>query len=66
MAETTEGALAVKSLGSPASYEDQPIDDVDEDVVDFDGPHDLENPINWSPAYKWSIVIVISIMSLVV
>lgn len=37
-----------------------------EGTVDFDGPGDAANPVNWSSSYKWSIVGVISIMSLVV
>lgn len=37
-----------------------------EGTVDFDGPDDAANPVNWSSSYKWSIVGVISIMSLVV
>lgn len=37
-----------------------------EGAVDFDGPDDAANPVNWSSSYKWSIVGVISIMSLVV
>ncbi|KAL2036831.1 hypothetical protein N7G274_010374 [Stereocaulon virgatum] len=35
-------------------------------IVDFDGPDDPENSINWSPAYKWSLVVLISFMSCVV
>lgn len=35
-------------------------------IIDFDGPNDPENPINWSPAYKWSLVVLISFMSCVV
>lgn len=37
-----------------------------ESGVDFDGPDDAANPVNWSSSFKWSIVGVISIMSLVV
>ena len=35
-------------------------------IIDFDGPNDPEDPINWSPAYKWSLVVLISFMSCVV
>ena len=34
--------------------------------ADFDGPKDPDNPLNWSTAYKWSILVLISVMSLVV
>ncbi|KAF2659360.1 MFS general substrate transporter [Lophiostoma macrostomum CBS 122681] len=36
------------------------------DIVDFDGPDDRQNPQNWSSVYKWSIVILISVLSLIV
>lgn len=35
-------------------------------VVDFDSVDDLANPVNWSLTYKWTIVVLISVMSLVV
>jgi hypothetical protein len=38
----------------------------EEDVVDFDGLSDTEDPLNWSGWYKWSIVCLISILSLIV
>lgn len=46
--------------------EDQDVDSMNQHVVDFDGPEDPEDPLNWSAKYKWSVVILISIMSLVV
>ncbi|KAM0151318.1 hypothetical protein ACHAPG_008311 [Botrytis cinerea] len=35
-------------------------------IVDFDGPDDPANPLNWSPRYKWSTVAIISMMNLMV
>ncbi|KAF7509148.1 hypothetical protein GJ744_008375 [Endocarpon pusillum] len=35
-------------------------------TIDFDSPNDPTNPVNWSTAYRWSMVILISVMSLVV
>lgn len=35
-------------------------------IVDFDGPGDRQDPLNWPPAYKWSMVTLISLLSLVV
>lgn len=35
-------------------------------LVDFDGPGDPSNPLNWAPAYKWSILLLTSLMSLFV
>ena len=37
-----------------------------ENLVDFDGSEDPLDPVNWSPVYKWFIVFLISVMSLVV
>lgn len=34
-------------------------------VVDFDGPDDPENPLNWSQTRKWCLVGLISAMTLV-
>ncbi|OCL09910.1 MFS general substrate transporter [Glonium stellatum] len=36
------------------------------DPVDFDGLHDLSDPQNWTLMYKWSMVVLISLLSLVV
>ncbi len=57
---------AEEALDVAATCVDQHVDDVDEHVVDFDSPDDPENPLNWSSQYKWSVVMLISIMSLVV
>lgn len=35
-------------------------------VVDFDGVDDPTDPLNWSPMYKWSLVTLISFLSLIV
>lgn len=37
-----------------------------ENLVDFDGEDDPDNPINWSPRYKWAIVGLLSLMSTIV
>lgn len=49
--------------------EKQPVaepqnDGGDGQIIDFDGPDDPSDPLNWSPMYKWSIVIIISLLSL--
>lgn len=49
-----------------SSGENPLANDANENTVDFDSPEDPENPLNWSAAYRWSIVGLISIMSLVV
>jgi hypothetical protein len=35
-------------------------------IVDFDGPDDPADPLNWSSRYKWSMVVLISVLSLIV
>jgi hypothetical protein len=37
-----------------------------ENIVDFDGPDDPKDPLKWSSRYKWSMVILISVLSLIV
>ena len=32
--------------------------------VDFDGPDDQTNPLNWSGRYKWAMVALLAIISL--
>jgi hypothetical protein len=32
-------------------------------VVDFDGEDDPANPLNWSKRLKWSLVILVSLMT---
>ena len=39
---------------------------IDENLVDFDGPDDPANPMNWKSRYKWTITVLVSMMSLVV
>lgn len=36
----------------------------DPNVVDFDGPDDPENPMNWSSAKKTTAIVIISLMTL--
>ena len=37
-----------------------------ENTVDFDNAEDPADPLNWSSLYKWFLVLLISLMSLVV
>lgn len=38
--------------------------DTSEEVVDFDGDNDPSDPFNWSRMYKWTLVVLISAISL--
>ena len=35
-------------------------------LVDYDGSNDPQNPKNWSPWYKWTLVVILSGMTLTV
>jgi hypothetical protein len=39
--------------------------DLDPNVVDWDGTNDPENPQNWPEKKKWTVVAVMSVMTLV-
>ena len=49
----------------PPLIDDEGKDDEDPYLVDFDGPDDQTNPLNWSRSYKWAIVILLSSVNLV-
>ena len=51
---------------NPTPGQDHTLEDRAEYVVDFDGADDPANPLNWSKVYKWSILVLISVMSFVV
>jgi hypothetical protein len=34
-------------------------------IIDFEGPNDPADPFNWSSRYRWSMVILVSILSLI-
>ena len=36
----------------------------DQNIIDFDGPDDPLNPLNWNTKYKWAMVILISTVTL--
>ncbi|KAF1843634.1 MFS general substrate transporter [Cucurbitaria berberidis CBS 394.84] len=53
-----EGGAKPGSISSTNEAEEEP--DNDPDVVDFDGPDDPENPLNWRATKKWGMVALIS------
>ena len=63
----TEKAIPPKvAVQTPLPSGDRSMEDHTRNSVDFNGPKDPANPLNWSSAYKWSILALISVMSLVV
>ncbi|KAL6709587.1 hypothetical protein ACN47E_001522 [Coniothyrium glycines] len=54
----TEKGFAPGSINSTDEQEDEP--EHDPNIVDFDGPDDPENPMNWKASKKWGMVALIS------
>ncbi|KND89836.1 putative transporter [Tolypocladium ophioglossoides CBS 100239] len=48
----------------PSAVETSAEEAKDPDVVDFDGPNDPENPMNWSSAKKTAAIAIVSLMTL--
>tara|TARA_R110002003_G_scaffold269_4_gene17976 strand:- start:2373 stop:2714 length:342 start_codon:yes stop_codon:yes gene_type:complete len=48
------------AAGSVSSTEPEDDNDTDPNLVDFDGPDDPENPLNWKSSKKWGMVTLIS------
>jgi hypothetical protein len=46
--------------GSTSSMHEGEETVVDPNIVDFDGPDDPENPMNWKASKKWGMVVLIS------
>ena len=44
---------------------DKKPDDLDPNMVDF-RHDDAEDPLNWSPRYKWSITMLLALMAIIV
>lgn len=40
-------------------------DEKDPNVVDWDGPNDQANPMNWSDNQKWLNIVILSVMTMV-
>lgn len=51
-----------KDNGVPVEIE---VDGANQLLIDFDGPEDPSNPVNWSKGRKWAIVILLSALNVV-
>jgi hypothetical protein len=58
--QPTEKEPAVLEAGSPPT--DQKIDD---EIVDWDGPNDAANPMNWTKGKRWAHIIMVAILGLI-
>lgn len=71
--ETTQSGLetsAVISLGSKnddieACKTSTEKDSLDDNIVDWNGPDDPENPLRWSKAQKNAHIVIVSLFALV-
>ena len=64
--DITEIISTEKAADFPGTLNYQHTSIPNENIVNFDGPDDPSNPVNWSSLYKWTTVMLISVMSLVV
>lgn len=53
-----------KDIESATTTTDPRAQPEDPNIVEYDGPNDPENPKNWSHAYKWTLLMILSGMSL--
>ena len=53
------------TLPGPLKGIDEETKIVEEDVVDFEGPEDSTNPLNWPTWYKWTTVVLVSLMTFI-
>ena len=44
---------------------DEETNIADENVVDFEGPLDTTNPLNWPTWYKWMTVVLVSLVTFI-
>lgn len=59
--DAEKGSWSQKTVPSPGDEGNEP----GQYLVDFDGPDDPSNPINWSRGYKWAMVILLSAVTLI-
>jgi hypothetical protein len=64
----SEGVVDEKTLQGSSSYAGQadPQDKANDNIVDWDGPDDPENPLNWSPGLRTAHIIFASSACLMV
>ncbi|OTB19790.1 hypothetical protein K445DRAFT_344848 [Daldinia sp. EC12] len=63
--DSTNGEESERDVEAGVNNHETGADERDPDVVDWDGPDDPENPLNWSDKKKWLNIAILSIMTLV-
>ena len=66
MNEDKESALGRVSVPRALSQDAFSLPMETQSLVDYDGPHDPTNPKNWSPRYKWTLVVILFGLTLTV
>lgn len=59
------GAISTNSDERTLGGEPAPGPDRDPDIVDWDGPDDPENPLNWPAGRKWGLIGILAMVTLV-
>ncbi|KAI1379592.1 MFS general substrate transporter [Hypoxylon crocopeplum] len=62
---STLGPESARDVEAGLSHRETNVDEKDVNVVDWDGPNDPENPMNWSDKKKWLNICILSIMTIV-
>ena len=62
---TALGSIEKCAINSLTDVIDAPIAMPDPTKVVFEGDNDPEDPLNWAKTYKWSVIALLSAMSLV-
>ena len=52
-------------IPSARADEDANVQEVDPDLVGWDGPNDLENPMNWPESKKWTNIGLMSLLTII-
>ncbi|KAI1386723.1 MFS general substrate transporter [Hypoxylon trugodes] len=65
MDSSTVGPDSEQDVETGLDNRDTNADEKDPNVVDWDGPNDQENPMNWTDKKKWLNICILSIMTIV-
>jgi hypothetical protein len=55
----------VEKTTNPGTADEKSTDTAESKIVDWDGPNDPANPLNWTPLRKWSIISLVSYITFV-
>jgi hypothetical protein len=64
MSKTESSSETALETGMAAIDESKPVEH-DANIVDWDGPGDPANPVNWPGSKRWAHVVIVSLLGLV-